>query len=193
MSMTTPGSDSGFLEGQLLVAMPTMTDQRFERTVIYLISHTSRGAMGLGVNKPMPQLSFPALLEQVKIDLTPINSDIIIHSGGPVETGRGFVLHSADYVREATVMVGPSIALTATIDVLRAMAEGSGPRRALLALGYAGWGPGQLETEIQANAWLTVPADEGLIFGSEEDRKWTRAVAKLGIDLSHLSSEAGHA
>lgn len=191
--MIDPDSDNAYLEGQMLVAMPTMSDRRFSRAVIYLITHSAQGAMGLVVNRPMPELSFPDLLEQVKIDSDPIASNIIVHAGGPVETGRGFVLHSADYMREATVMVGQNIALTATIDVLRALADGNGPRRALLVLGYAGWGPGQLEMEIQANAWLNVPADEALIFGHDEEKKWRLAMAKLGIDLSHFSSQAGHA
>ena len=182
-----------YLEGQLLAAMPGMADTRFERTVIYMVSHSPAGAMGLVVNKPIPALSFPSLLEQLKITPPKATEEIVIHAGGPVDTGRGFVLHSPDYQREATVVVRGQLALTATIDVLRAIAEGAGPRRRLLVIGHAGWGPGQLEAEIQANAWLTVQADEAIVFAEDEATKWNRTVAKIGIDICHLSSEVGHA
>ena len=184
---------SGYLDGQLLIAMPTMGDPRFQKTVIYMCAHSARGAMGLVVNKAIDQISFPDLLQQLKIDAEQPSEHIRVHFGGPVETGRGFVLHTADYRQEATLVVGEDVALTATVDILKAIAGGKGPRRSLLALGYAGWGPGQLDQEIQANGWLTADADSDLVFGTNLDVKWPRAVAKLGIDLSHLSSEAGHA
>jgi putative transcriptional regulator len=173
--------------------MPQMQDPRFARTVIYMCVHSPEGAMGLVVNRVLPSLSFPDLLEQLEIGLAPGGDEIRVHFGGPVESVRGFVLHSADYVRDGTVVVGENIALTATVDILRAIATGAGPRRSLLALGYAGWGPGQLDGELQRNAWLHVPADEDLIFDDDIDKKWERAAAKLGIALSHLSSQAGHA
>jgi putative transcriptional regulator len=184
---------SGYLDGQLLIAMPTMGDPRFQKTVIYVCAHSARGAMGLVVNKAIDQISFPDLLQQLKIDADSPSEHIRVHFGGPVETGRGFVLHTADYRQEATLVVGEDVALTATVDILKAIAGGKGPRRSLLALGYAGWGPGQLDQEIQANGWLTAEADVELVFDANLDVKWPKAVAKLGIDLSHLSSEAGHA
>ena len=191
--MKQPVTDSSYLDGQLLVAMPGMGDPRFERTVIYLFAHSPSGAMGLVVNKALDSITFPDLMQQLNIDPGPQAEQIIVHFGGPVETGRGFVLHSADYVRDATMMIGDGMALTATVDVLKAIAAGEGPRRSLLALGYAGWAPGQLDAELQANGWLVVPSDEDLVFGPDLGSKWPAAVAKLGIDLSHLSGEAGHA
>ncbi len=182
-----------FLEGQLLVAMPTMSDPRFQRSVIYVCAHSADGAMGLVVNKVIDSIRFPDLLRQLNIDPAVPSSAIQVHFGGPVETGRGFVLHSDDYVQEATLVIRSGYALTATIDVLRAIAEGQGPRRSLLALGYAGWAPGQLDAEIQANGWLTCSADENLVFGGGLDTRWNDAVRKIGVDPSKLSSLTGHA
>lgn len=183
----------GYLAGQLLVAMPQMLDERFAKTVIYMCAHTEDGAMGLVVNKVMENIDFPDLLEQLGLSSSPGSDDIKVHFGGPVESGRGFVLHSADYVQEATMVIDESIAMTATTDILRDIAEGDGPRNSLLALGYAGWGPGQLDSEIQANGWLSVPADDTLIFGTEPQSTWQGALAKMGIDVSMLSGDAGHA
>jgi putative transcriptional regulator len=181
------------MTGQLLVAMPTMRDARFTRTVIYVCAHTSDGAMGLVINRLVGSLTFPDLLEQLEIDNPKAGEHIRIRSGGPVETGRGFVLHSADYQEDATLRVGESVGLTATIDILRDIAAGGGPKRSLLALGYAGWGPGQLDSEIQANAWLCVPADDELIFDDQLTDKWERSISKLGVDYKWLSSDAGRA
>lgn len=189
--MSDDKEDSGYLTGQMLVAMPQMMDSRFVRSVIYVCSHTAEGAMGLVVNKLMDNVSFPDLLEQLELDGD--NEDTPVHFGGPVETGRGFVLHSADYVQESTLVIDNSRALTATIDVLKAIAQGKGPRRSLLALGYAGWGPGQLDDEIQQNGWLCVPADDSLIFDDNIEDRWTEALAKLGINITMLSGDAGHA
>jgi putative transcriptional regulator len=149
--------------------------------------------MGLVVNRLFDALTFPDLLEQLGIEPTSMCERIQVHFGGPVESGRGFVLHSTDYVQETTLMVDNAVALTATVDVLRAIAEGKGPRRCMLALGYAGWSPGQLDTEIRDNVWLNVPSDDELLFGGELERKWERAIGKLGFDFSMLSGEAGHA
>lgn len=182
-----------FFAGHLLAAMPGMPDPRFARTVIYMCAHTKDGAMGLVINKPFTQLSFPDLLDQLGIKAPPRTKAIRLRTGGPVESGRGFVLHSDDYQHEGTMPVQDGIALTATIDILKAMAEGGGPRRSLLALGYANWGPGQLENELTGNGWLTVPADDDIVFDSELDTKWERALVKAGAHPSFLSGEAGHA
>jgi putative transcriptional regulator len=189
-----PSNDSGgYLAGQLLVAMPGMRDPRFAKTVIYVCAHSEEGAMGLVINRPLESLTFGDLLQQLGIDPSEVRKSASVHFGGPVESGRGFVLHSSDYQHEDTMQVGESIALTATIDILRAIALGDGPSRHLLALGYAGWGPGQLDSEIRANGWLHVAADDELVFGSELDTKWQRAMPKLGVDPRMLSDVAGHA
>ena len=184
---------SDYLTGQLLIAMPGMTDPRFQRTVIYMCAHNEDGAMGLVVNRLFGSVTFEDLLEQLEIDIQEPIANMPVHYGGPVESGRGFVLHSTDYVRDGTLVVDDEVALTATIDILRAISENRGPRRNILLLGYAGWGPGQLDAEIQANGWLNVPCDESLLFDPDLDTKWERSIAKLGVSLSMLSAEAGHA
>jgi putative transcriptional regulator len=183
------------LTGHLLIAMPQMQDPRFARTVIYLCAHGSEGAMGLVVNKFLddPPVTLSKLMSQLGIDAEGLKADPRVHRGGPVEEGRGFVLHSADYTEEATLVVGDNVALTATLDILRAIGRGEGPKRSLLALGYAGWGPGQLDAEMQANGWLHVDADEALVFDPNSDDKWQQALAKIGVDLTALSGDAGHA
>ena len=191
--MSAEDDSEGYLTGQLLVAMPQMEDSRFMRSVIYLCAHTAEGAMGLVVNKLMDNISFSDLLDQLNLTGSDAPDGISIHFGGPVETGRGFVLHSADYVQDATLTIDDTVALTATIDILKAIAAGQGPKHSLLALGYAGWGPGQLDDEIQRNGWLSVPADDGLIFDKGLDNRWERAIAKLGINASMLSGDAGRA
>ncbi|MFO1106748.1 MAG: YqgE/AlgH family protein [Amaricoccus sp.] len=186
---------SYFLDGQLLIAMPGMGDMRFERSVIFLCAHSSEGAMGLIVNKPAPELRFADLLEQLKISTGGASlPETRVHFGGPVEHGRGFVLHSADYrVEGASLRVNDDFSMTATVDILRDMARGKGPERALLALGYSGWGPGQLETEIQANGWLTAPAEPDLVFGNRDTGKWEAALRSISIDPRLLSTEGGRA
>ncbi|HEY1299446.1 MAG TPA: YqgE/AlgH family protein [Stellaceae bacterium] len=182
------------LAGQLLVAMPQMGDPRFARSVIYMCAHSDdAGAMGLVINKPIGSLTMGELFDQ--LDITPRAAALgrPVHFGGPVETGRGFVLHTADYQEEATLHVEGNIAVTATIEILRAIGRGRGPQQSLLALGYAGWGPGQLDAEIQANGWLSVAADDAIVFDPDCDGKWRRALAKLGVDLSMLSTDAGRA
>ena len=191
--MTDASQGDGYLTGQLLVAMPQMLDERFAKTVIYICAHTEDGAMGLVVNKILENIDFPDLLEQLDLSPTGGGQDIRVHFGGPVESGRGFVLHSSDYVQDATMVIDDSIALTATTDILRDIADGGGPKNNLLALGYAGWGPGQLDSEIQANGWLSVPSDQALIFGNDPESIWQGALAKIGIDVSMLSGDAGHA
>lgn len=186
-----------YLAGQLIIAMPAMRDPRFEKTVIYMCAHNDDGAMGLVVNRALESLTFPDMLEQLGIDPKgagdKIGDKINVHLGGPVESGRGFVLHSRDYLQEATMVVDHDMALTATIEILKAIADGQGPRQSLLALGYAGWGPGQLDTEIMSNGWLHVAADSDLVFGPDLDTKWQRAMDKIGIDPRMLSGDAGHA
>ena len=185
---------SGFsLTGQLLVAMPQMRDPRFTRSVIYMCAHNAEGAMGLVINRLVGSITFPDMLEQLGITAGEHGRQIKVHFGGPVDAGRGFVLHSDEYRHEGTVAVVEGMALTATIDILKDIAGGHGPRRCLLALGYAGWGAGQLDAEIQANGWLTVPADADLVFEGDLDGKWERALGKIGVTRTQLSGEAGHA
>ena len=192
-SATSTNSGENSLAGHLLVAMPNMSDPRFERAVIYVCAHGEDGAMGLMINKLVDQITFPEMLEQLGIDNSDVSEQIRVHFGGPVETGRGFVLHSTDYRQDSSMEVDSAIALTATVDILRDIAGGQGPRRSLLALGYAGWGPGQLDQEIQANGWLHVDPDEQLIFDTDLDDKWQRAIGKLGFDPFSLTGHFGHA
>lgn len=189
------------LEGQLLIAMPGMPDARFARSVVYMCSHSDEGAMGLIVNKPADDLRFGDLLKQIKlfeddepIEVTEPEAERLVHTGGPVETSRGFVLHSPDYhTGSATMTITDGICLTATTDILKAMAAGRGPKRSMLALGYSGWGPGQLEGELGANGWLNCPADPELVFANDPAVIYDRALSVLGIDPSHLVSTAGRA
>jgi putative transcriptional regulator len=193
--------DHGYLDGQLLIAMPVMGDPRFERSVIYMCAHSSEGAMGIMVNRPAGSIDFPELLVQLdiikeadQIKLPETAESMKVLKGGPVDTGRGFVLHSSDfYIENATLRIDDGICLTATVDILKAIAKGSGPKHAILALGYAGWAPGQLENEIQGNGWLHCDADQDLIFGGDVEEKYARALRKIGIDPGMLSNEAGHA
>jgi putative transcriptional regulator len=193
--------DDGYLDGQLLIAMPVMGDPRFERSVIYMCAHSSEGAMGIVVNRPAGSIDFPELLVQLdiiqeadQIKLPENAESMKVLKGGPVDTGRGFVLHSSDfYIENATLRIDDGICLTATVDILKAIAKGSGPKHAILALGYAGWAPGQLENEIQGNGWLHCDADQDLIFGGDVEEKYARALRKIGIDPGMLSNDAGHA
>jgi putative transcriptional regulator len=195
------GSARGYLDGQMLVATPTMQDDRFARSLIYICAHSSEGAMGIVVNQPAKHISFPDLL--VKLEVIP-PADLIqlpnraggvkVLKGGPVETERGFVLHSADFfIENSTLPIDEGICLTATLDILKAIARGNGPESALLALGYAGWAPGQLENEIHSNGWLHCSADPNLIFGSDIESKYDLALKKIGISPGMLSSDIGHA
>jgi putative transcriptional regulator len=193
-------SKRGYLDGQMLIAMPSMGDERFSRSVIYVCAHSTEGAMGIVVNQPAANISFPDLLVQLDVIPAadhiqlPSGAGVAVLKGGPVDTQRGFVLHSSDfYIENSTLPIDDGICLTATLDILKAIARGTGPRNAILALGYAGWAPGQLENEIQHNGWLHCSADPELIFGPDTGGKYTLALKKIGIDLGMLSSEAGHA
>jgi putative transcriptional regulator len=182
------------LTGKLLIAMPGMGDPRFDKSVVFLCAHSDDGAMGLIVNKPAHDLSFGHLLKQLGVKRGPNGSDIRVHFGGPVEHGRGFVLHSDDYAGgEATLHVDDRFAMTATMDILQAIAVGEGPERSIMALGYAGWGPGQLESEILQNGWLTAEAAPDLVFSEDNPAKWGRALKTLGIDPVALSAVSGRA
>ncbi|MEM7774606.1 MAG: YqgE/AlgH family protein [Pseudomonadota bacterium] len=198
--MTT---SDGFLEGKFLIAMPSMPDERFSRTVIFMCAHSDTGAMGLVINRVAEDLSLGGLLAQLNLldgedgEHTLATDDLDqqpIHLGGPVETKRGFVLHSNDYFSDgASVEVARGICLTATVEILRAFANGTGPRNALLALGYAGWAGGQIEREIQANSWLHADAPSQIIFETDIDQRYEDALALLGVDPSFLVGSAGHA
>ena len=195
------GPKRGYLDGQMLIAMPSMRDERFSRSLIYVCAHSSEGAMGIVVNQPAANVNFADLLVQLEvikdselIQLPRRAGAVQVLKGGPVETGRGFVLHSADFfIENSTLPIDDGICLTATIDILKAIARGDGPASAILALGYAGWAPGQLENEITGNGWLHCAADPELIFGTDIGGKYEKAMKKIGIDLGMLSSEAGHA
>jgi putative transcriptional regulator len=183
------------LAGKLLIAMPGLGDPRFDRSVILMCAHSDDGAMGLIVNKTIPDLTFAGLLAQLNIPRTPRGRDIRVHFGGPVERGRGFVLHSADYRARGggTMAIPGDFAMTATQDILTALARGAGPGEALLALGYAGWGPGQLEAEIARNDWLTADPAADLVFAETDSAKWAQALRRMGIDPLSLSPAAGRA
>lgn len=195
------GSGPRFLDGQLLIAMPAMEDPRFSRAVVYICAHSADGAMGLIINQHAPNIDFVELLRQLNvtsdedaIHLPPSLQAMAVHVGGPVESGRGFVLHSADYYsKDSTLPIDEEVSLTATVDILRAIAHGNGPDQALLALGYAGWGPGQLESEFQANGWLHCPASSDILFDPDVETKYARALKTIGIDAAHLVSQSGHA
>lgn len=191
--MQSPDVPDPYLTGQILIAMPAMEDPRFAHSVVYLCAHTDEGAMGIMLNRPLAKPSFDDLLKQLEVEPAPPARRIQLCSGGPVDNGRGFVLHTADWTGDGSLRVNDRVALTASLDVLKAIAEGGGPESGLLALGYAGWGPGQLDAEIQQNAWLSAPVAEALVFDTGHETKWRRALASLRIDPLLLSAEAGHA
>lgn len=195
----TSAGARGFLDDHFLIAMPGMKDDRFARTVIYVCAHSEEGAMGLIINQAQ-KMRFPDLIVQLgiikeheAIRLPDRARNFVVRNGGPVDRSRGFVLHSDDYRVESSLPVSEEVCLTATVDILRAISAGRGPRHALMALGYSGWGAGQLEEEIAQNGWLTCPADMGLLFDADIDRKYDRILASIGVNLTHLSMSAGHA
>ncbi|MBT5572033.1 MAG: YqgE/AlgH family protein [Alphaproteobacteria bacterium] len=185
-------NDDNFV-GQVLLAMPAMSDPRFERSVIFVCAHNEDGAMGVVINKTIDSIDFRELLDQLDIPVNDAARDVAVHFGGPVENQRGFVLHSIDYRHDDTLVVDDQVGLTATLDVLRDLAQGQGPENSILTLGYAGWGPGQLEAEFQENAWLSVPASSDLLFKVANHDKWERAFNSIGVDLSVLSGTSGRA
>ncbi len=185
------------LTGKLLLAMPSMGDPRFHRAVIFICAHDEEGAMGLVVNHSMPGIEFNDLMGQLKlesdirVDFEKLNLDVMY--GGPVETARGFLLHSSDFARDDTMVVNKSYGVTGTVDALKDIATGQKPENLMFILGYAGWEAGQLDEEIQNNAWLVVDPDPELVFGGNPEGKWTQAINKLGIDPAMLSGVAGRA
>ena len=191
--MNEISKDGSYVTGQLLIAMPGMRDERFAKSVIYMCAHSEEGAMGLVLNQRLDSLKFAELISQLELDEKHLSSDVPVHFGGPVESGRGFVLHTSDYQQDATLEVVNGVALTASVEILKAIAQGKGPQKSLLALGYAGWGPGQLDMEIRANGGLQVPSDSEIIFDIEPDTKWEQAIQRLGIDPRMLSEDVGHA
>ncbi len=192
-AMAEAQSSATQLTGQLLVAMPGMADPRFARSVVFLCAHSREGAMGLIVNRRLDNVEFADIVGQIGVEREELQADLPVHYGGPVEPRRGFVLHSTDQVDESSMVIDDRFALTATIEILKDIARGGGPRQRLLALGYAGWAPGQLDAEIQANGWLTAPADPAIVFASEDDTKWERALRAIGVDPSLLSVHMGRA
>lgn len=195
MSRKPAKRGNGFLNGRLLLAMPTMSDPRFAKSVVLLCHHTPDTAMGLVLNRAIGGMTFDSLLSQLKIErVADANRAMAVHYGGPVQTSRGFLLHSDDYaLNDATLQVAPGVALTATVDVLRALARGAGPKRAFFALGYAAWGAGQIEAELQDNAWLIGEPDDDAVFGDDLDMKWLKAMAKIGVDPGMMSEDYGRA
>jgi putative transcriptional regulator len=186
--------EDGFLSGQILIAMPGISDQRFERGVILICAHDAKHAMGLALNRPVQGLTVPRLLEKLDVKGQIKAPPDLVLLGGPVQPERGFVLHTDDYRAPDSIEVPEGLAVTGTRDVLHALAAGGGaPRLAKLALGYAGWGAGQLENELKQNVWLSCPADEELVFGPDHEQKWTQALARLGVDPEHLGTATGRA
>ncbi|WP_099865183.1 YqgE/AlgH family protein [Pararhizobium haloflavum] len=197
--LTRREKERSYLDGQLLIAMPHVFDSNFDRTVIYICAHSGDGAMGFILNRPQP-MSFCDLLVQLKvissddaICLPTRARDMAVQAGGPVDTGRGFVLHSDDYLSDSTMPVSDELCMTATVDILRAISKGKGPHRATMMLGYAGWGPGQLEAEIGENGWLTCPASDDIVYDRALPDKYDRVLASMGINPAMLSRESGHA
>lgn len=184
---------SGYLAGSLLVSMPYMQDTRFHKSLIFLCGHDQNGAMGLVINRHLEGLTLEDLFQQMDMPPPSNSYNCPIYSGGPVEGGRGFVLHTSDYQQSTTILVGKDYAITATVDILSAIAAGTGPREVILALGYAGWGPGQLDIEISSSTWLQIEANEGLVFQTPPLQKWARAISQLGIEESMLVGDYGHA
>ena len=198
-SMDSSHIDPNLLKGyspfrnSLLIAMPSLSDGFFTRSVVYVCAHSAAGAMGIVINQRLPDVQFHDLLSQLHLPRSQLVVEPIVHFGGPVETGRGFVLHSTDFMREDTVRINDSMCVTGTVDILRAIAEGKGPHNSIFALGYAGWSAGQLEREMQSNSWLTIPADDEIVFKVDIGKKWEAALGRLGINPLLLSADIGHA
>ena len=180
------------LTGQVIVSMPSLQDERFYKTVIYICAHSSEGSMGIIINKKIDYDLFPSLLEQLGID-KPINNKLFLRYGGPVESGRGFVLHSDDIVRKETLNIHKGVALTSTSEFFEDLVKGKGPKNSILALGYAGWQSGQLENEIMQNSWMPHPVEASFLFDDEVSKKWNNAYKIMGVDPNNLSSFSGRA
>lgn len=192
---TDDSAAEGYLTGRLLLATPVLRDSGFEKSVVYICSHDARGAMGIVVNQPLKLVEFRDILTQLKLDGIEIDPGLLpdVHFGGPVEMTRGFVLHSTDHVHQDTVVLDKNVGITATIEILQDIVMGCGPKNSIFALGYAGWGEGQLEQELQSNAWLSIEADPSLIFDTKTHDKWEKALEILGVSPAQLSSITGHA
>lgn len=193
MASSADNTESGSLRDHFLVAMPNLKGSFFDHSLTYICEHSADGAMGLVVNTPLKGFSLRAILEQMNLQFSGDIQEQAVLSGGPVQIDRGFVLHDGERSFESTLTVSRDIRLTSSKDIMQAIAEGSGPRHTLVALGYAGWGPGQLEQELSENAWLTVPADPAIIFETPADQRWQAAASQLGIDPNLLTPDAGHA
>lgn len=184
----------GYLEGQLLIATPSLQGSCFSKSVVYICVHNAEGAMGIIVNQPLDQVNVNEVLKQLNIETGENYINLPVHFGGPVEVARGFVLHSSDYTHKGTVHMGNNISVTSNVDALRDIAAGKGPEHSILALGYAGWSPGQLEAEIEANSWITAPANGDIVFGASNQTKWELSAGSLGVhNIYHLSTQVGHA
>jgi len=181
------------LTGQILVSMPSLEDERFFKTVIYMCAHSSEGSMGIIINKKIDYDLYPDLLEQLGIDKPLDNKKLFIRYGGPIESGRGFVLHSDDMMRKETLNIDKGVALTSTAEFFDDLSKGEGPKNSILALGYSGWGPGQLELEIMQNSWMSLTVDTSFLFDDEVSRKWKQAYKILGVDPNNLSFQSGNA
>lgn len=186
-------AQNGYLSGQLLVATPVIDSGCFQKSVIYVFNHSAEGAMGLIINQPIELVNYTALLDGMDLPKDASDRQIPIFFGGPVERARGFVVHSTDYVRDFTLARSAELAVTASSAILSDILNGNGPKHASLVVGYAGWGAGQLEAEIEQNSWITVPATEALMFGTENELKWATASKSLGIDMAFYSTTVGHA
>lgn len=193
LTESRPANHDGYLEGRLLIATPTVSGPVFQQSVIYLFAHNASGAMGVVINKPLESVHYTSIFEQVGIDVTPNSRPLAIYHGGPVEETRGFVLHSSEYKSSDSVDQHNGLAVTSSAGILRDLAAGNGPKQALLCVGYAGWAPGQLEAEIEANSWITVPATPDLLFNTSDDLKWSLSAKALGVDMWRYSPVAGHA
>jgi len=192
-SITFSTDKKGSLAGHLLIATSVVQESCFSRSVIYLCAHNETGAMGMIVNYPVENIGIRDIFEQLEIQSENAARDIPIHFGGPVEANRGFVVHSDEYATEDSLISKDGIAVTASISILQELAAGNGPKQGMLVLGYAGWSPGQLESEIEGGSWIVVPASSQLVFDSNNETKWNLAVAQLGFDMGHFSTVVGHA
>jgi len=181
------------LTGKIIVSMPSLQDERFFKTVIYMCAHSSEGSMGIIINKKIDYDLYPDLLEQLGIDKPLDNKKLFIRYGGPIESGRGFVLHSDDILRQETLNIDKGVALTSTSEFFDDLAKGKGPKNSILALGYAGWGPGQLENEIIQNSWISLSVDTSFLFDEEVSHKWSQAYKIMGVDPNNLSFQSGRA